>query len=93
MEPRVDDSNVHELGKSIAKRIKKLLPDYEDADKWGFQLLEIIESLESICTLQEANEIKEDNKKWAIENGEEYFEIVPLEEFDNWWNEFYNFCR
>lgn len=87
-----NNENIHILGKEITKRIRKLLPDYGNHNKWGFRLLDIVESLENICTLEESKEINEDNKNWSIENDEEYFEIVPLEEFNNWWDEFYNFA-
>ncbi len=87
-------SNIHELGKIISKRICKLIPDYEDADKYGFQLLEIIEALENICTEKEADEINADNLEYYEENDltEQYFEIDPVEEFDNWWDSFYDFA-
>ena len=87
-----NNENIHKLGKTIAQRICKLIPDYENADKYGYQLLEIIESLEAICTKEEAEEINKDNLHYAEINGEEYFEINPMEEFDNWWDSFYDFA-
>ncbi|AUR91465.1 hypothetical protein NVP1161O_023 [Vibrio phage 1.161.O._10N.261.48.C5] len=87
-----DQENIHELGKTITQRIRKLIPDYENADKYGYQLSEVIEALDNICTKEEAEEINQDNLHYAEINGEEYFEINPVEEFDNWWGSFYDFA-
>ncbi|AUR89051.1 hypothetical protein NVP1121O_023 [Vibrio phage 1.121.O._10N.286.46.C4] len=82
-----NNENVHELGKWVAEKVKSAIKDYEDYDKYGFELEEMIENFENICTLESAEEINKDNRahhEQRIAEGYEsfHYDIVPLEEFD-----------
>lgn len=78
------DENVHELGKIIAKRLKLLYKDYEDYDKYGYQLEELIESFEDVLTIERADSINE--------NDEEFTPVSPLEDFNNVMAELYDWA-
>ena len=81
------DENVHEMGKWTSEQIKKVIKDWNDYDKYGFELQELLEHFENICTKQEATEINTDNYNFYLKElseGKEsfHFDIVPMEEYD-----------
>ena len=49
----VPEAEVHEVGKYIAKELRRLYPDYDDVDKWGFELSNLIDDFDNILTLEE----------------------------------------
>ncbi len=77
------DSNIPEMGKWVAQRIKIAIPSYEDYDLHGFELDEIIGDFENISTESEWEEINDDNVRGAELKGETAFTSTPLEEFNN----------
>ena len=92
------NENIHEMGKWVAGQIKKVIVDYDAYDKYGYELEEIIMNFEwSICTLQEANDINSENYKYHLQQLERgrassHFEIIPLEEFNTYMKELYDFA-
>lgn len=56
----VPESEVHNVGKIIAKRMRKLYPDYADYDKYGYEFEEMIDRFDSIITLDEYQKDPED---------------------------------
>ena len=81
------DENIHEMGKWTSEQIKKVIKDWNDYNKYGFELQELLEHFESICTKQEAAEINTDNYNFYLKElseGKESFhlDIVPMEEYD-----------
>lgn len=92
-----NNTNIHEMGMWVAKQIKLTIKDYTDYDKYGFELEDIISGFEDICTLERAILINKDNYQYhldKLEKGEKdtFYEIVPLEEFDNLMSDLYDFC-
>ena len=88
-----NDSNVHELGKGLAERLKLKFKAYED----DYTLLEIIEMFESICTEDEAKDINADNldfhhKQLAEGKDNFHFDIVPMEEFNEQMRSLYDWA-
>ena len=86
------DENVHELGKIIATRLKRLYKDYEDYDKYGGVLEDLILAFEDSLTIERADEINSDNEQWCLENGQEFVPITPLEDFNNVMAELYDWA-
>jgi len=92
------NENIHEFGKWVAEKLKKSVPDYEDCEKYGFDLEEIIDNFESgICTLEAAMEINKDTYDYHLQQlseGKEsvHYEIIPLEEFNEYMNALYDFA-
>ena len=88
-----DDSNIHMLGKIIAKRLKRLFPDYKDTEKRGFVLEEIIDEMENgICTLERAAAINKDNRTYCEEQDLYWHEVIPLDDFNNVMAELYGWA-
>ncbi|AGH32137.1 hypothetical protein VPHG_00070 [Vibrio phage 11895-B1] len=91
-----NNTNIHLLGKYVAKQIKRVIKDYEDYDKYGFELEELIDNFEEgICTVERANNINKDNYEFHLNQlaeGKEsvHYEIIPLEEFDSLMTELYD---
>jgi hypothetical protein len=79
-----DNSNAHEIGKLVAGRIRALINKYEVfLSDW--ELEEIMHYLEgSVCTIEEAEILNQDNAEYcdAHNQQDEYWEIIPIEEFD-----------
>ena len=91
-----NDENVHELGKWVAEQIKNTIKNWDDYDTYGFELEEVVNGFEEgICTKQEALEINQDNYNFHLKQlaeGKEshHFDIVPIEEFDNFMSSLYD---
>lgn len=89
------DENIHEMGKFVAKQIKSTIKDYDNYDKYGFELEEIIDGFENICTQEEAHWINKDNYNFYLKElaeGKEsfHFEIIPMDEFNAHMNTLYD---
>lgn len=84
------DENVHELGRIIAQRMKRLSKHFEETYEWE----EILESMDCICTVELADELNEDNEQWHYDNNQtgEFHPIDPLEEFNGWMAALYDFA-
>lgn len=78
---KVPESEVHLVGQYIAKQLRKLYPDYEDYDKWGFELEELIEQFESVITLEEYEKCPE-----------AYSYYGPYKEFNGYMQVLYDFA-
>lgn len=76
-----DNNNVHELGKVINVILKRFIVNYQEFED-DYTLLDVIECFDSICTKESALEINEDNEAFSIDHDSTYFEIIPMEEFD-----------
>jgi hypothetical protein len=73
---KYDNEDVHKLGKYISEVLNTFIKSkgYEE----DYKIEEIVEYFYSVFTEEQADEINEDNEN----NGEDWWEIVPLEEFD-----------
>lgn len=89
-----DESNIHEMGKCVANQIKRTFKDYPDYAKWGFQFEEIVDMFEATPTQEESDSLNRDNMRWCVENNKEseYFVECPLEYFNGWMTELYDFA-
>ena len=90
-----DNGNVHELGKWVSNQVKMVVKDYDDCDKYGYELEEVLEGFENICTAQEASDINQDNYNHYLKElseGKEsfHFEIIPMDEFNEHMNTLYD---
>ena len=77
-----NNHDVQELGKLISSRIVKMLPDYEDTDKYGYDGTELVEFFKTISSYEEA----------LITTEENGFDCSPMVEFNNLMSTLYDFC-
>lgn len=77
----VPESEVHLVGKYIAKQLRKLYPDFADWDKWGSGLDDLIDRFDSILTLES-----------YLEDPADYNYVSPFDEFNGYMSELYDFA-
>ena len=75
------------MGKWTSKQVKKVITDWADYNKYGYELIDVLENFENISTKQEAAEINADNYNFYLKElseGKEsfHFDIVPMEEYN-----------
>ena len=49
-----DNNTVHILGKNVQVRLKRLYPDYDNADIHGYDLYDIVENFGFVSTCEDA---------------------------------------
>jgi hypothetical protein len=88
------NSNIHILAKKVADSVKCRIKDWDDADKWGYDLYAIIERLMETPTKEQSDSFNKENYEWHLENnsGDMHFEEIPLEWFDDCMRELYDFA-
>lgn len=75
----IPHSELPTTGKIIASRLKRMYPDWDDIDVWGFELRDIIEGFDNLLSVEE----------WEKDPSD--YCLTPVEDFDARMAELYDF--